>query len=136
MRSGMMQQQAANSPFFMLPPPGVFPPMWEEDEHDHEHEEDAKEVINQVEKNKRQPGIFGSTGGNSDNSEPFIDPVAEDHQIVPIDESPASQAQVTGAVDPAHADAASHSPMYIIVCILLVAAVGFFLMQNNARESI
>ena len=41
MRSGMMQQQAANSPFFMLPPPGLFPPMWEEDEHEHEHEEDA-----------------------------------------------------------------------------------------------
>ena len=123
----------------MLPPPGMFPPMWEEDEFDHEHEEDAKEVISQVEKNKRQPGLFGSTGGSSGNSEPFVDPVAEDHQIVPIDESPASQAaQVAGVAETAHADAAaaSHSPMYIIVCILLVAALGFFLMQNNARESI
>ena len=118
----------------MLPPPGMFPPMWEEDLHEDEHEEDAKEVINQVEKNKRQPGLFGSTGSSSD---PFIDPVAEDHQIVPVDESPVIQAQISGAAETVHVDtAASHSPMYIIVCILLVAALGFFFMTNNARESI
>ena len=37
-----------------------------------------------------QPGFFGSSGGNN---EPFVDPMTDDHGLVPIDESPVDLAQ-------------------------------------------
>ena len=57
-------------------------PMFDDDFH--EEEEDPFAVIDELEKNKRQPGLFGSTGGDK---EPFVDPVTDDHALVPIEES-------------------------------------------------
>ena len=60
-------------------------PMFDDDFHDVEVEEDPFAVIEELEKNKRQPGLFGSTGGGD--KEPFVDPVTDDHALVPIEES-------------------------------------------------
>ena len=82
MRQGVKQRESGGS-IFTLPPPEILP-IFDDDED--EVEEDPFSVINELDKNKRQPGgFFGSTGGDS---EPFVDPVTDDHALVPIDESP------------------------------------------------
>ena len=88
MRQGMMQRESSG-PFFTLPPP-QFSSMFDDDLHEeHEaEEEDPFAVIEELDKNKRQPGFFGSSGG--DNQEPFVDPITDDHALVPLDESPAA----------------------------------------------
>jgi len=53
-----------------MPPPMILD--MHDDFMDDEHEEDPFEVISQIEKNKRQPGFLTS-------SQPFVDPVADDH---------------------------------------------------------
>ena len=96
-----------------------------------EAHEDPTAIIEEIEKNKRQPSaIFG---GGSTNSNLITD----DHALELVAESPHSleipdlAAQTGNSV---HNDVASHSPLYIFMCIVIIAALGFFFWHSTAKD--
>ena len=120
--------QQLNSDMKFVPDPSILHTHEEDEEADEMHEE-AKAVIEEVERNSRKPSDF--FGGSAS---AFVDPMTDDHGLVPVAESPGQFAEVKAHEKHVHNDVASHSPLYIFMCIVLISAVGFFLFYSNAKE--
>ena len=114
----------------MIPIPIELLHMMNAEDETHEVHEDPNAIIDELEKNKRQP-LFGGSESK------FVDPMTDDHGLVPIAESPhpleipGLAAQTDSQV---HNDAAAYSPLYIFLCIVIISALGFFFWHSTAKD--
>lgn len=136
-RGSVVQHQMIPLPLMMGPPlPFSADPFGHDDIFD-EEEEDPFEVIRhmeqQMQERRRNAGFFGGSAGTPTiNVKPSMAPALAETLT---EGQPHPEKATPHHEHHAYNDAASHSPLYMFMCVVMVAAVGFGLWYGFIKDA-